>query len=122
MQGCRSQVSPIDVKYRDVEELLSKRGFSARLCDTGGGCYALVVEATIGRTVLVTDRLGPLTDNRREQSGWGIGVYTDESCDELVLFREVAEPTGEALIATLQTMPELHRRMSDKVTTGDARE
>lgn len=91
----------VEGQYDDIIDLLHRHGYNAGIMDTGGGCLAIEIPLDTGRTLIITDKQGPL-DNRDELRGWGIGLLNETGGFEDSEYREVSNSSPEALLAGLK--------------------
>ena len=105
-----------------VDVLAESLGVTFQLCDTGGGCAALVGEFESGVAVYLTDAAGSphgheahITDMPTRQRvgehnvGFAVGVYRDEHCEQIA-YREYAT-------ATVADLPKIVREQLDSSLT-----
>lgn len=73
-------------QYQVVLDHLAGSGFRATFTQTGGMNATLEVPLDGGHTLLITDAEKPLSWDRQERRGWGVGLYppdqakTDGEC------------------------------------------
>ena len=68
-----------ETRYRDVLECLGAAGLPATFTQTGGMCAALEVMLDSGQALLIADAEDPLSWDREEHQGWGVGLYAPAS-------------------------------------------
>lgn len=68
-------------RYQDVLDLLAAAGMQATFTQTGGMNAALEVLLDGGHTLLITDAEDPLSWDRGEHQGWGVGLYPPDQAN-----------------------------------------
>lgn len=92
-------------RYQDVLDRLTATGLPAAFTQTGGMCAALEVTLETGHTLLVTDAEDPLSWDREEHTGWGVGLYTPDQADtdgECLAFDNTPDGSVTALLPLIQ--------------------
>ncbi|WP_433194346.1 hypothetical protein ACQP1G_37155 [Nocardia sp. CA-107356] len=92
--------SDTEKEYADVLQALEAHGYDAAMTNTGGGCLAITFKPLMTRTVLITDKEGPLELQRSDQTGWGVGVYNN--LDEQKRYRDTDDCSIAGLLALLE--------------------
>ncbi|RBO86833.1 hypothetical protein [Nocardia puris] len=94
-----SEQAYIEGQYADILTVLSEHGYDLGITTTGGGCYAIMGDPIAGRIVCITDRQGPLAEERAEQTGWAIGIYNEDQED--LFYEDTTDSSPAALLALL---------------------
>lgn len=88
-------------RYRDALDGLADAGLSATFTQTGGMNAALQVQLETGHALLVTDAEDPLSWDRAEHRGWGVGLYPPDAPGadgECLAFDRTDDGSVEALV------------------------
>jgi hypothetical protein len=100
-------------RYQDVLDHLAGAGLPATFTQTGGMCAALEVMLDSGHTLLVTDADDTLSWDRREHSGWGVGLYPPDQTNtdgECLAFDSTGDGTLEPLLPLVDRVLQSFRR------------